>query len=133
MTNDSGIVLGIDGGGTKTVAWLAPLHEGDQSVISGRGQAGPGNPRAAGFDTAQANIEGAIGAAFADACLPRRTVAAACFCLAGAGRPAEQERITAWATACGIASSVRVTGDAEPILAAAASDVRGIALICGTG
>ena len=33
----------------------------------------------------------------------------------------------------GIAKTVRVTGDAEPILAAAAPDNCGIALICGTG
>jgi N-acetylglucosamine kinase-like BadF-type ATPase len=133
MTNDPSYVLGIDGGGTKTIAWLAPLEEGNEDVALGRGQAGPGNPRAAGFETAQANIEAAIAAAYADAKLPQAIAAAACFGLAGAGRPAEQERIAAWATNRGIAKRVRVTGDAEPILAAAAGDLRGIALICGTG
>ncbi len=127
------LVLGVDGGGTKTVAWLAPLDDVGSGEILGRGHAGPGNPRAAGFETAQANIEAAIAAAFADARLPQQTVATACFGLAGAGRAAEQEQITAWALARGIARRVQVTGDAEPILAAAAPDNVGIALISGTG
>lgn len=101
--------------------------------ILGRGTAGPGNPRAAGFDVAQANIEAAIEQAFADANLPRQPVAAACFGLAGCGRAEEQQRMSAWAKGNQIAEAVQVTGDAEPILAAASPDNWGIALICGTG
>src|SRR5262245_59230190 len=127
------LILGVDGGGTKTVAWLAPLDDAQNSIILGRGQAGPGNPRAAGFDVAQANITAAIEAAFADAKLPVTTAAAACFGLAGAGRESEQTRIANWAMQRGIATRVRVVGDAEPILAAASPDNCGIALICGTG
>ena len=62
MKSSSPYVLGIDGGGTKTVAWLALLAVDGSEDILGRGQAGPGNPRAAGFETAQANIETAIAA-----------------------------------------------------------------------
>ena len=127
------LVIGVDGGGTKSVAWLAPLDDSSGQTVLGRGLAGPGNPRAAGFDVAQANIDAAIGAAFAEAKLPRATAAAACFGLAGAGRAAEQEQIAAWATGRGIAARVRVCHDAEPILAAAAPDNVGIALIAGTG
>jgi N-acetylglucosamine kinase-like BadF-type ATPase len=127
------LVIGVDGGGTKTVAWLAPLDDPSGRAVLGRGLAGPGNPRAAGFDVAQANIAQAIEAAFFDAKLPRLPAAAACFGLAGAGRAAEQEQIAAWATARGIAAKVRVCHDAEPILAAAAPDNVGIALIAGTG
>jgi N-acetylglucosamine kinase-like BadF-type ATPase len=122
------LVIGVDGGGTKTVAWLA---SGDQVV--GRGQAGPGNPRAAGFGVAQRNIADAIAAAYADAWLPRQPADAACFALAGAGRAVEQDQLTSWALDCVIARRVKVTGDAEPILAAAAPDNVGVALICGTG
>jgi N-acetylglucosamine kinase-like BadF-type ATPase len=132
-TSNADFVIGVDGGGTKTVAWLAPLVDDGAGTIVGRGQAGPGNPRAAGFETAQANIEAAIEVAFADAKLPRQSAAAACFGLAGAGRPVEQERITVWAKDRQLAVRVRVVGDAEPILAAAAPDNCGIALICGTG
>jgi N-acetylglucosamine kinase-like BadF-type ATPase len=152
MTADTPLVLGIDGGGTKTVAWLA-LHKPevqakvgpDQQVESipslavqtgrvlGRGIAGPGNPRAAGFDVAQANIDAAIEQAFADARLPRQAVVAANFGLAGCGRADEQQRIKSWAEGRDIAQAIQVTGDAEPLLAAASPENWGIALICGTG
>lgn len=133
MTSASELVIGVDGGGTKTVAWLAPLHDDESEQIVGRGVAGPGNPRAAGFDIAQASIGAAIEAAFADAKLPRSTVAAMCLCLSGAGRAAEQSRLTAWADQQGLSRTTRVTGDAEPILAAASPENWGIALISGTG
>ena len=125
------LILGIDGGGTKTAAWLAPLDA--EGEVLGRGQAGPGNPRAAGFDAALANIDAAIAAAFADAGVPRAAVQSACFGLAGAGRASEQQQITAWLLDRGIARQVQVTGDAEPILAAASPHNIGVALICGTG
>jgi len=127
------LIIGVDGGGTKTVAWIAPLEDSENTTILGRGQAGPGNPRAVGFETAQANIAAAIEAAFTHARLPRATATAACFGLAGAGREIEQQRIELWAQKAGIAHLVRVCGDAEPILAAASPASRGIALICGTG
>src|SRR6267378_1820273 len=106
MSQATDIIIGVDGGGTKTVAWLAPHDDETNTVVLGRGQAGPGNPRSAGFETAQTNIAAAIEAAFADAQLPRVKAAAACFGLAGAGRPSEQFEIAAWGTARGIASQV---------------------------
>lgn len=127
----SELVIGVDGGGTKTVAWLA-LQSADHAVL-GRGQAGPSNPRAVGFEVAQSNIDAAIDAAFADARLPRGSVASACLCLAGAGRFEEQARLTEWSRQRGLATITRVTGDAEPILAAASPENWGIALISGTG
>jgi N-acetylglucosamine kinase-like BadF-type ATPase len=127
------LVLGIDGGGSKTDAWLAFLGGCSGGVALGRGRAGPGNPRAVGFEAAEANILTAIEAAFHSAGLPRAAVAAACFGLAGAGREEEQQRIIEWAKRQGIAPMLRVTGDAEPVLAAASPDNCGIALICGTG
>ena len=102
-------------------------------MVLGRGDAGPGNPRAAGFDVAQGNIALAVQRAFDDANQPRECAAAACFGLAGAGRAEEQARIAAWAEKFGIATRIRVTGDAEPILAAASPENVGVALIAGTG
>ncbi len=129
----SNLLLGIDGGGTKTVAWIAPLDDDTNTVVLGRGEAGPGNPRSAGFEATEINILAAIAGAFADANLPPSTAVAACFGLAGAGRHIEQNRLVEWATLHGIAQSVRVTSDAEPVIAAASPDDCGIALICGTG
>jgi len=131
MTNPSQLVLGVDGGGTKTVAWLAAIE--DHEAVLGRGVAGAGNPRAIGFAQAQANIDAAINGAFAAAQIPRSTVAAACLALAGVGRPAEQETMTAWAHERHIAQTIRISTDAEPILAAASPENYGVALICGTG
>ncbi|MCI0358960.1 MAG: hypothetical protein L0211_10815, partial [Planctomycetaceae bacterium] len=110
----SDLVIGVDGGGTKTVAWLAPLVDDGTDQVLGRGISGPGNPRACGFDVAKANIDAAIAAAFKEAGQPRTTVARACFALAGAGRTAEQEPITTWAAEQQIAKGIRVCGDAEP-------------------
>ena len=127
------LVIGVDGGGTKTVAWLAPLNDPRNNVVLGRGKAGPGNPRSAGFETAQANIAAAIEAAFRDAQLTPCPAVSACFGLAGAGREGEQSQITRWAKVNNIARIVDVCGDAKLVLAAASPTYRGIALICGTG
>lgn len=126
-------VLGVDGGGTKTVAWLATRTADESDLPVGVGFAGPGNPRAVGFDAAQASIAAAVIAAFKSAGVPGSTVAAACLGLAGAGRSDEQERIREWAIASRLARHVIVTSDAAIILAAGASRRIGVALICGTG
>ena len=127
------LVLGIDGGGTKTVAWLASRAPSEPDLPLGIGRAGPGNPRAAGFEAAQANIAAAVADAFAAAGRPLTSVGAACLGLSGAGRPSEQQPIRDWALAVGMAQQVIVTHDAEIILATAAPERVGIALISGTG
>lgn len=126
------IVLGVDAGGTKTLAWLATLHPGADDRPLGVGLAGPGNPRAVGFEETFRQIDAAVSQAFLRIGRERKSVAGACLCLAGAGRPEEQERIREWALSTGIAQRVRVTGDAEPILAATEEE-SGVALISGTG
>jgi N-acetylmuramic acid 6-phosphate etherase len=127
------LVIGVDGGGTKTVAWLAPVDDRDNGIVLGRGNAGPGNPRSVGFETALANIEAAIRAALADADLPIGTAAAAWFGLAGAGRDVEQARIVKWAIERRIASVTRVSGDVELVLGVASEEFWGIAFAAGTG
>ena len=70
------LVLGIDGGGTKTVAWLAVCGDDSRErkvVVAGRGFAGPSNQRAVGSVMALKNLDAAVGSAFADAGLPRAT------------------------------------------------------------
>lgn len=126
------LVLGIDGGGTKTVALLASLRDEGEALVS-RGLGGPGNPRAAGFAAALGAIDGAINAAFAAAGISRGPVAAACIALAGAGRPEERTRIEAWAAECSLAQRVMVVHDAAPLLAAGTPAGWGVALIAGTG
>jgi N-acetylglucosamine kinase-like BadF-type ATPase len=139
-----GLLLGVDGGGTTTRAWLAvgssmagwtgPDVSGDADTprILGRGLAGPGNVRAAGFEAAVANVALAVARAFEDARLSPTMVSAACMCLAGAGRAEEQGKITDWATAQGLARRCRVVHDGQALLAGGNTDW-GIALISGTG
>jgi N-acetylmuramic acid 6-phosphate etherase len=126
-------VLGVDGGGTKTIAWLGrPTAQGGVEVI-GRGQAGPSNPRSVGLDQALAAIDAATSAAFTDGGLERQPVRAACLAVAGAGRDSEQRALRHWANAAKLADHVTVVHDAEPLLASSPRPGVGIALVAGTG
>lgn len=130
------LVLGIDGGGTKTVAWLAECgdtaHESNGGVM-GKGSAGPSNQRAVGPVMALQNLDAAIESAFADAGLPRATVAAACLGLAGADRDSDRRVIEDWASFARVAAAVEVVNDAVPLLHVDQGDGCGVALIAGTG
>ncbi len=130
------LVLGIDGGGTKTVAWLAECGDSshrNNGVVLGKGSAGPSNQRAVGPVMALHNLDAAIEAAFADAGMPRTTVAAACLGLAGADRDSDRKVIEDWARFARVAAAVEVVNDAVPLLHVDHGDGCGVALIAGTG
>ena len=59
----TGVFVGVDGGGTHTRAFVGRAG----GEVLGRGEAGPSNPSALGFDVAVAAIETAVRAALADA------------------------------------------------------------------
>jgi len=126
------LVLGVDGGGSKTVAYLAPLGATETEPI-GAGEAGPSNPNSAGWQRAMENLEYAVDRAFLTADIPRGPVASACLALAGAGRESDQQRIVEWAHRRNIGNRLHVTHDGEPILAAGTPDCVGIAVVAGTG
>lgn len=125
-------VFGVDGGGSKTLAWLIDPTADSQTPI-GVGESGPSNPLAVGWHTAIANIELALNRAFVDAGIPHQEVAAACLAIAGTGRDVERQRLELWAEQHGIAERMLVTNDAHPILAAGTSTGVGVAIISGTG
>ncbi len=130
------LVLGIDGGGTKTVAWLAVCGDDSRERkvdVAGRGFAGPSNQRAVGSVMALKNLDAAVESAFADAGLPRATVAAACLGLAGADRDSDRSVIEDWANFSRLAETVLVVNDAVPLLHVDQGDGCGVALIAGTG
>ena len=86
-------VLGIDGGGSKTLALLAAA---DGRVL-GRGEAGPSNYQVIGLDAALAALEAAVAAALANAgCGPRDRLQPAWGWPASTG-PTDRERLAAWA------------------------------------
>ncbi|MFM7205744.1 MAG: BadF/BadG/BcrA/BcrD ATPase family protein [Planctomycetaceae bacterium] len=129
------LVIGVDGGGTKSAAVVArrPATAAEPLAILGRGRGGPGNPRVAGHDVARASITAAIRAAFADAGLESRAVAAACFGLAGVGLREDRDAVLAWATQAGLAGRVAVVPDGLLPFADAAAEPWGVVLIAGTG
>lgn len=128
-------ILGIDGGGTKTVAILArrqPGHD-DKWTLLGRGEAGPSNLQAVGTGPAFQAIDESVNQAYQSAGLPRGAVTAACLGLAGAGRAEDQELIRRWALERSLAREVEVTTDVALLLAAGTPDGWGVALVAGTG
>ena len=129
--NHSELILGVDGGGTRSLAWLAS-GPGEAQVI-GRGQAGPSNPQAVGVAAAIANLEQAIGSAFAAAGLSRGAVGAACLGLAGVDRPSDRAPIEQWAVQTAVGKQLKIVNDAMLLLQVDLPDTSGVALIVGTG
>ena len=128
---DDRLFLGIDGGGTHTVALLA--RTGDPFEILGRGQAGPSNVHAVGTERALQALEEAVNRAFAAAKLEKMQTGAACLGLAGADRATEKVILLDWAHRTRLAKQVEVTNDAALLLAAGTPEGWGVALVAGTG
>jgi N-acetylglucosamine kinase-like BadF-type ATPase len=126
-------VLGIDGGGTGTIAVLAERAPGGDTAVLGRGVSGPANPRSIGFPASFAALEEAVAAAFHQAGIAPGPVAAACLALAGAGREIERQQFDHWAQSRRLAARFVQVHDALPVLAAGSPEGWGIALIAGTG
>lgn len=131
MLENQPLLLGIDGGGTKTVALLASAA--DPAQILATAHAGPSNQRAVGPVSAMQNLDMAVQAAFETAGIPRCTVAAACLGLAGADRESDRGVVLRWADEARLAHKVRVVNDAVPLLSAGNGTGIGVALIAGTG
>jgi N-acetylmuramic acid 6-phosphate etherase len=129
------LYLGIDGGGTHTVALLARADGGANGrwTLLGRGESGPSNLQAVGTERALGALDEVVTKAFAAAGIARAPVAAACLGLAGAGRPEDQAIIKDWAARVHLAAAVEVTGDTPLLLAAGTPDGWGAALVAGTG
>ena len=130
------LVLGIDGGGTRTVALLAAARDAGGDIaaqILGRGVSGPSNYQAVGRTAAFASLQGAVAQAFAEAGIGRGPVAAACLGLAGADRAGDRSMLTDWAASIQLAARVRIENDGMIVLAAGTPAGWGIAVIAGTG
>jgi N-acetylglucosamine kinase-like BadF-type ATPase len=123
-------ILAIDGGGSKTIAWIAnalPSRNGSnvELEVIGRGVAGPSNPRSVGFDIAFSNLTTAIAMArnqttnTSSPCGEHTPFAVACLSLAGAGRIEEQSRVREWADGQRLANQTIVVDDVEPLRLAA--------------
>lgn len=123
------LVLGLDGGGSKTLALLADAA----GRVLGRGTAGSSNYQNVGAEAAWAALDRAITAAFADAGLPPAPPTAIGLGLAGVDRPEDRLLFEGWAAERFVGAPVIIANDAELVLAAGTPDDWGIALISGTG
>jgi N-acetylglucosamine kinase-like BadF-type ATPase len=126
---DTPALLGIDGGGTSTVAWLA---DADGNVL-GRGRAGPSNLKAVGADAAREALEQAIASAFADAGRPAVPVELACLGLAGFDRPDAQELLRSWSERAQWTRRLFAVSDGLLVIAAGTPEGWGLGVIAGTG
>lgn len=122
-------VLGLDGGGTKTVALVA----NEKGRVLGRGESGPANYHTAGLTRAAENIQEAVRAAIADAGLVTQALSAAFLALAGVDRPTDRQVMSGVVARLGLTCPVHLDHDAAAALAGATGGKPGVVIIAGTG
>lgn len=127
------LVLGIDGGGSKTLASLAVVSSSNEYQVVGQGVAGASNLNAVGLKAATDEVQLAVQRAFESAKLPLKTVALLCMGMSGAGRIEEKEAWTSWSQENNVADRISIVTDAETVLVAGTPVGVGVALIAGTG
>ncbi len=122
---DTVYAVGVDGGGSKTVAVIVDAQGREQ----GRGLVGSSNQSTIGLDLAVAHIQEVIeqAARAAGCALPLR---AAWLGLAGVDRSRDYEIL--YPHLQSLAATVHVTNDGE-LLLSALDDAAGVVLIAGTG
>ncbi|MEN6369202.1 MAG: BadF/BadG/BcrA/BcrD ATPase family protein, partial [Thermotogota bacterium] len=124
------MILGVDGGGTKTVAVVVD----SAGRVRGTGRSGPSNYQVLGLDAAVESVRSAILAALASVVRPER-VSRAVFGLAGADFASDRFRLEhAFANMDELAGvPLTVRNDAEVALVGAVAGERGVAVCGGTG
>jgi N-acetylglucosamine kinase-like BadF-type ATPase len=136
---EAGLLLAVDGGGTKTQALVTDL----QGKVLARGL-GPGsNLHNVGFEQSCNAVTTAIDGALLQVVGLRSArdgqswhgapIAAACFGLAGVDAPEDEAEIARWVRQQTIAERFMVVNDAELVLAGGTPEGWGVALISGTG
>jgi N-acetylmuramic acid 6-phosphate etherase len=133
MAESRKLVLGVDGGGTKTVAHLAEVDSAGEVFIIGRGQAGSSNMKAVGVEQALANLSQAIEQTGLQLSRSTPAVSVAVLGLSGGGRPEAKAIIENWNQSIRLAERAVLVHDALPVLMAGTLDGHGVALIAGTG
>jgi N-acetylglucosamine kinase-like BadF-type ATPase len=122
------LLLGVDGGGTKTRAVIADA----QHRVLGEGTAGPSNPLRVGIGSAAAAIREAVDKACAAAGVRRGDIVAAEVGLAGVRRGDLRLRMREALSGLGI-HSIEVVTDADIALFGATEGAPGLVIIAGTG
>jgi N-acetylglucosamine kinase-like BadF-type ATPase len=133
MSKDCQLLIGIDGGGTRTTAAVAALHSDGSIEILGTGAGGPSNMRAVGAVHAKTNLDIAVDAAHEAAGTASASIDCAVLGLAGSSLPDVQSVITDWAARRKLAAVVDIVHDAELVLTVGMRDGCGVGLVVGTG
>ena len=127
------LIIGVDGGGTKTEAVLASVRPDGGITVLGKGFGGPSNMRLAGKRQALESLDTAVRAASADVLQDGTKADIAVLALAGSDFSDVQAEIRKWAGECGLCKRVEIISDADPVMAAGTPDHWGVALVVGTG
>lgn len=129
------LVLGVDGGGTKTDAAIAQVQDNGSLRIVARGRSGSSNVRAVGWPSATAAVLAAIAQAqsAAEGLVDICSYMPSAFALAGAGTPQMVQRWTEWIRQTNLGTCFVVVHDARGAIRAGSVDDWGIALVAGTG
>ena len=122
-------LIGIDGGGTKTVGCAADFA----GKILGRVEHGPGNYHTAGLTGFKQVISGIIHALSTACALPVTGLKVVGLGLAGADRPGDKEIIRAALAGLGFSCHYLIYSDAQAALVAGLGKAEGVVLIAGTG
>jgi N-acetylglucosamine kinase-like BadF-type ATPase len=126
---DDGVVVGVDGGGTKTDVVVV----GRDGTVLGACRAGPGNWEAIGLDAMRETLAAALRDALAAADVAPSRVAVSAFALAGCDWPTDEARIDAELTRLGLSGERVVVNDSFAALRAGATRPYGVVSIAGTG
>lgn len=122
------VLLGLDGGGTRTRCLVADLS----GKVLGEGRGGPSNYMSVGRERAGDGLRQAIDSALEQAGRSTADVAAACLGLAGAGRPEDQAVIRSMLAFLEPAP-IQIVSDGRIALAGAFDGGPGVIVIAGTG
>jgi len=123
------LYLGVDGGGSKTVACVAD----GTGRVRGAGRAGGSNFQVVGEDCAAEAIRLAIERALAGAGAPPEAIVAAGFGLCGADRAADFDTCRRFLARVSPSRELTLTNDTTIALRAGTTDGVGIGLVAGTG
>jgi N-acetylglucosamine kinase-like BadF-type ATPase len=126
--------LGIDGGGTRTTAWLAD----ERGNVLARSTSGPSNSLKVGFEACHREILRAARQAMRAGSTPGRPgkklmLDVVVLGLAGTDRPPIHNKLEAWLLKAIPARKHLLTSDAAIAMRAAIGDSPGIIVISGTG
>jgi N-acetylglucosamine kinase-like BadF-type ATPase len=123
------LILGVDGGGSKTTVLLAD----NLGNVLGRGSGGSSNYLYIGEAAARHALLETIQSAFKAANLPPQEVAVICLGMAGVDRPSDRDVIESWVTEGKLAQESITTNDANLLLWAGTPEGWGIGVVSGTG